>query len=258
MKLVKFTAAAILSLLIFSPYTFSQPKFIAHVGGGLSIPLAELKGDVDVNTVVAPKTDENYLIRLGVNFGADAKYAFDKKGNIRGVFGIGYNLMMNPVDIIGLGTIKYRPVIGILTLSLGPEYAFLPKGKVNPFVGVDFTANFINGSYEYEPQMSPIFTNVTIESASRFGIQFGVGTDFVLGKNIGIVVGVKYNLVNLIGKESDSSKAKGNTRALNDKEYTYTSTTGTVVKVNDKNISYVQMYAGLAFFFGHPKKVVKK
>jgi len=258
MKLFKITAAAILVLLFSSLSALSQPKFIVHVGGGLSVPLPDLKGDItSATTVIIPKTDENYLMRLGVNFGADAKYAFDKKGNFRGVFGIGYNLMMNPGDIIGgLTTVKFRPTIGILTLSLGPEYAFLPKGKVNPFVGADFTANFISGSYEYEPETAP-FNNFTFESAARFGIQFGLGADITLGKNIGLVIGFKYNLANLIGKDSDSSKAAGDTRALNDKEYTYTGTTGTVT-VKDKNISYVQFYTGLAFFFGQPKKVVKK
>jgi opacity protein-like surface antigen len=253
MKLIKVTFIAFLVLLFSSINTFSQPKFIAHVTGGLSVPLPDLQGNIDLNTLVAPTTEKNFLMKLGIHFGADAKYAFDKKGNFRGVFGIGYNMFINPADLLGIGTtIKFRPTIGILTLSLGPEYAFLPKGKFNPFVGVDFTANFINGSYEYDPETAP-FNNFTIESAARFGVQFGLGADIALGKNIGLVVGFKYNLANLIGKDSDTSKLTGTTRALNDKEYTSGGTT-----ISAKNISYVQIYSGLAFFFGHPKKVVKK
>jgi hypothetical protein len=255
MKSIRLLLVSIIVLFAFSGQAFSQPKFVLHLTGGLSVPLPDLKGDITTTaTLIAPKTDENYLMRLGVNFGADVKYAFDKKGNIRGVFGIGYNLMMNPADIIGApSTIKFRPTIGILTLSLGPEYAFLPKGKFNPFVGVDFTANFINGSFDYEPEYSPIFTNFSIESATRFGLQFGIGGDIVLGKNIGLVVGFKYCLANLIGKDSDTTKLSGTKRALNDAEYT---NQGTTFKA--KNISYVQVYTGLAFFFGQPKKVVKK
>ena len=253
MKLIKLPIVVILVLLASSVNLQSQPKFIAHVTGGISVPLPDLQGDIDLNALVAPTTEKNYLMKLGINFGADAKYAFDKKGSFRGVFGVGYNMFMNPADLLGLGsTIKFRPTIGILTLSLGPEYAFLPKGKVNPFIGVDFTANFINGSFEYEPQMSPIFTNITLESAARFGVQFGIGTDITLGKNIGIVVGVKYHIANLVGKDSDTSKLTGTTRALNDKEYT----SGNVT-VSAKNISYVHIYTGLAFFFGQPKKVKK-
>jgi len=250
----KFTIILITALLFsFPSQTFSQPKFVLHLTGGLSIPLPQLQGDIDVSSVVAPSTEKDYFMKLGFNVGADAKYAFDKKGNFRGVFGIGYNMFMNPGDLVGIGTsIKFRPTIGILTLSLGPEYAFLPKGKFNPFVGVDFTANFINGTFDYEPQLSPIFNNITIESAARFGLQFGIGADIAIGKSIGVVVGVKYNLANLIGKDSDTSKLSGTTRALNDAEYTY----GSKI-ISAKNISYVQIYSGVSFFFGQPKKVIK-
>jgi len=254
MKKLSILFVTLLILTASSTNTFSQPKFIVHLMGGISVPLPDLQGDIDLNSAIAPTTEKNYLMKLSINFGADAKYAFDKKGNFRGVFGIGYNMFMNPADLLGLGaTIKFRPKINILTLSLGPEYAFLPKGKFNPFIGVDFTANFINGSFDYEPQMSPIFNNITIESAARFGLQFGLGADIALGKSIGIVVGVKYNLANLIGKDSDTSKVSGTTRALNDAEYTYGGST-----ISAKNISYVQIYSGFAFFLGQPKKVVKK
>jgi hypothetical protein len=204
---------------------------------------------------IATTFEKDYGMRIGSNFGADAKYAFDKRGNFRGVLGISYNLFMNPGDYVSSsGTYSYRPQIGILTLSLGPEYAFLPKGKINPFIGIDFTANFFNGSFEYDPAFLTI-PNITLESASRFGVQACLGADVTLSKQFGIVVGVKYNLANLIGKDSDTSKLSQieTERPLNDKEYTYAGKT-----VSDKNISYLQYYAGVSFFFGHPKKVVKK
>ena len=251
----KFTFVLIVTLLFsFSSQTFSQPKFVLHLTGGVSVPLPDLKGDVSTTLITPNNIEKDYLMKLGFNFGADGKYAFDKKGSFRGVFGIGYNMFMNPADIVGIGTtIQYRPKFNMLTLSLGPEYAFLPKGKFNPFIGVDFTANFISGSYEYSPELSPIFTTMDIESSSRFGVQFGAGADISFGKSWGLVVGFKYHIANLIGKDSDTSKLSGKEVALNDAEYTYGGTT-----FSAKNISYIQIYSGFAFYFGQPKKVIKK
>ena len=253
MKSVKLLFVSVIVLAAFSGQVFSQPKFVLHITGGLSVPFPDLKGDVSTILTTPNNIDDNYLMKLGFNFGADGKYAFDKKGNFRGVFGIGYNIFVNPADLVSIGTtINYRPTIGILTLSLGPEYAFLPKEKFNPFVGVDFTANFISGSYEYSLQTTTL-SNITLESAARFGLQFGLGGDIKLGKNIGLVVGVKYNLANLIGKDSDTSKISATSHALNDAEYTYNNKTYPA-----KSISYVQIYSGITFYIGQPKKVVKK
>ncbi len=255
MKSFKLLFTVLIALLSFFNYSYSQPKLIIHAYGGLSLPLPDLKGVVPP-APVANTLLTDYGMRIGVNFGVDGKYAFDKNGNIRAVVGLGYNLFMNPAEYASItGSYKYKPMIGILTASLGAEYAFLPKGKTNPFVGVDFTANFFNGSFEYDPQFTGI-PNVTLKPATRFGIQFNAGVDIQLGKSIGIVVGGKYNLANLIGKDSDTSKFSAASipteRPLNDKEYTYGGLT-----YSSKNISYLQYYVGISFYLMQPKKVKK-
>jgi opacity protein-like surface antigen len=247
----------IISFFLFSisPQLQSQPKFIIHLYGGLSVPLPQLQGDV-APVPIATTFEKDYGMKLGINFGADGKYAFDKKGNIRGVISLGYNIFMNPGEYSSVtGSYKYKPTIGIFTASLGAEYAFLPKEKWCPYAGVDFTANFFNGSFNYDPQFSGI-PNISLKSATRFGLQFGVGTDVAVSRSVGITAGVKYHLVNLIGKDSDTStfsQILPSERPLNDAEYTYSGKT-----VSAKNISYVQIYAGVTFYLGQPKKVVKK
>jgi opacity protein-like surface antigen len=252
----KFTFIVIIVFLFsISSQLYSQPKFLIHFYGGLSVPLPQLQGDVAV-IPIATTFEKDYGMRLGINFGTDAKYAFDKKGCIRGVLSLGYNMFMNPGEYVSAtGNYKYKPIIGIFTASLGAEYAFQPKEKWSPFVGVDFTANFFSGSFNYDPKF-PTIPDISLKSETRFGLQFGAGADFSLSKSIGIIAGFKYHLANLIGKDSDTStfsQILPSERPLNDAEYTYGGKT-----VSAKNISYVQIYSGLTIYFGQPKKVVKK
>ena len=250
-------AFLIISVLLFSmfPQLQSQPKFTIHLYGGLSVPLPDLQGDV-APIPIATTFEKDYGMKLGINFGADGKYAFDKKGNIRGVLSLGYNLFINPGEYASVsGNYKYKPTIGIFTAALGPEYAFTPKQKWCPYVGVDFTANFFNGSFNYDPQF-PGIPNISLKSETRFGLQFRVGTDVSISRSVGIFAEVKYHLANLIGKDSDTStfsQILPTERPLNDAEYTYNNTT-----VSAKNISYTQISLGVTFFLGQPKKVAKK
>lgn len=232
--------------------SFSQPKLIIHVYGGGILPLPDLKGDLPASPV-ATSFETSYGMRVGFNIGADGKYAFDKNGNFRGVLGFAYNSIINPVEYSsGLGSYKYKPTINILTLSLGGEYAITPKKKVSGFFGVDLTANFFSGSFNYDPPLL-ILPNVSLKSATRFGFDIGIGSDFSLSKSVGLVVGVKYSLANLIGKSSDTTVSLNATdRSLNDASYTMNG-----VAVNSKNISFIQVYAGVSFFLLQPKTVKK-
>ncbi len=58
-------------------------------------------------------------------------------------------------------------------------------------------------------------------------------------------------MANLIGKAYDSTVV-ANEVNLNDKEYTVGTTT-----MKSKNISYINVYAGVSFYFNEPKKVKK-
>lgn len=252
----KFTFLVISVFLIsICPQLQSQPKFTIHLYGGLSVPLPDLQGDV-ATVPVATTLEKDYGMKLGINFGADGKYAFDKKGNIRGVLSLGYNLFINPGEYVSAGgSYKYKPTIGIFTAAIGPEYAFTPKQKWCPYVGVDFTANFYNGSFNYDPAF-PGIPDISLESETRFGLQFRVGTDVSISRSVGIFAEVKYHLANLIGKDSDTtsfSQTLPTERPLNDAEYEYGGKT-----VSSKNISYTQISIGVTFFLGQPKKAAKK
>jgi hypothetical protein len=173
-------------------------------------------------------------MQTGLSLGGEMKYAFDKKGHIRGVAGLTGNFFINWTEIATLGFVDtYRPTMGVVTLNLGGEYAFNTKEKIIPFLGAGFTFNFISGEH--------------MISSTRYGFQLGFGADFVLGRRVGLVGGIKYNFANLIGKDSDTTKFSTNARELplNDGEYVYQGQS-----IGAKNITFLQFYLGIEFIFG--------
>jgi opacity protein-like surface antigen len=236
------------AFLSFNNNTFSQPQFIVHLKGGYDLPMPDLKGDVNDSA-----DQRNTLgINTGFGFGADAKYYLGKKRNVGIVLDLMYNMFSTKEDTVnGLGK-DYENKLNAFTVGLGVEYSFMPKGKTKPFLGVDFTGHFFSG--DAKVTVAGVTTERTMKSASRFGLAFGGGLDFSFSKSVGAVVGIKYHLANLIGKEElDTSAVSTTEYQLVDKEYTV----GTVT-IPSKNISYIQFYAGVSFFLNSPKKKVSK
>ncbi|MBN8585075.1 MAG: outer membrane beta-barrel protein [Ignavibacteria bacterium] len=213
--------------------TFSQPQVKVHVTGGYNLPLPDLKGEYPADT-------NSMLQKSGFNAGADVKYYLGKKRNVGITLSGAYNSFSSG-DISVTGG-SFITKVNIIAIGLGVEYSFMPKGKTNPFLGAEFTGNFFSGNYKTMPT-GGTETEATMKSASRFGIGVGGGLDFTFNKSIGAVVGVKYNMANLIGKDSVTSTVN-NEYTLIDKETSVT---------KSKNLSYLQIYAGVTFSFNHPK-----
>lgn len=251
----KFFALTALFALVLTISIHSQPKLTINLTGGYNVPLPDFKGDV---TDSADRVN-TYTIKNGFNFGLAGKYAFDKRGMFRITFGGSYNMFKGEGDYVHINNVHIHNKINAITVGLGAEYAFMPKGKTNPFIGLDLNGNFFSGEYEEEvtsastTDHNDIGTTTTkLKSASRFGVSVGGGVDFAFSKNIGAVIGVKYHLANLVGKAYDSVAAVGEYN-LNDKEFTLNNKT-----YSSKNISFIQLYAGVSFYFLQPKKSVKK
>jgi opacity protein-like surface antigen len=239
--------AAFLSL---NNTTFSQPQLKLHVTGGYNLPLPDFKGEQTFTTI----EKDTYGMKQGFNVGADVKYYLGKKRNVGITLGLNYNMFSNNVDTT-LNSTAYtqKNKINIFQAAIGIEYNFMPKGKTQPFLGLGLTGNFFSGSSKVEPALTGS-TETTLKSASRFGLRVGGGIDFMLSKSVGAVIGFNYNMANLVGKDSDTSFVAGQTEfPLNDKEFTV----GTVT-TKSRNISYLQAYAGVSFYFNQPKKTVKK
>lgn len=240
MKYFKFLFVVVFVLLTFTNCSYSQPRFILSVYGGGSIPT----GDFGRNPAYIPDStyylETNYGMKIGWNiFNAEMKYAFDKNRHVRGVFGLSFNTFLNPSGILTFWySTPVRESIGIVSTYLGTEYAFLPKERIDPFVGARFAANFISGD--------------NFKSETRYGLEFTLGMDITASEHFGLLAGFKYDIANLMGKETKVAAfdVYSNNLPLSDEGYTYHEKT-----IDSKSISFIQFYFGLSFFFGQPKKV---
>ncbi|MGH2575367.1 MAG: hypothetical protein ACRDFC_06675 [Ignavibacteria bacterium] len=233
---------------IMIPSSYTQPRTILMVTVGYSFPMGDMRGDFGETLATFTgngNPDSNtYFLKSGFNLGITGKHSLIKKGNLKFVGGVGYNNFFQNKDYSdtsGSVSIEYNQAI--LTVSAGAEWAFVPKGKrINPFAGIDITANFFSGTYK-ETHGDGSIKELKLKSTSRFGLQLNAGIDFPLGNRLGVTAGVKYHMANLIGREST-----GDTPieySINDKEGTVNNT-----KYIDRSINYLQLYAGLSFYFG--------
>jgi outer membrane protein W len=240
---------AVLVIMFAASNIYSQAQVVLHVTGGYDLPMSQLKGDA----TVATDLQNTYVMKSGWNAGADGKYYLGKKRNVGITLSLGYHSFSSGDVTPANGTPGYtfRDKINSFTAGLGIEYAFLPKGKANPFIGAEFTGNFFSGkAYVTSPTTTDSVAG-TLTSASRFGVQFNGGVDIMFSKSIGAVIGVKYNLANLIGKKYDSTSTTAGEFPLNDAANgsgTYTA----------RNIGWLQLYAGVSFYFNRPKTMMKK
>lgn len=242
----KLVALAVITAALTTINLYSQPQIVISLTGGYNLPLPDLKGNLP-DSLGGPFADSlTYLVNQGFNFGATGKYALGKKRNVRINLGFTYNMFSQSKDYSsGSVSTAIKQKINAINISAGVEYAFQPKAKVNPYLGLDL------GTYLYSGEFtsSGFFNlNQKLKSATRFGGAIGGGIEFQFSKQVGANVGFKYHLANLIGKEFDSAAVTSTQWALNDKEYTVDNTT-----VKSRNIQYLQLSAGISFFLNQPR-----
>lgn len=254
-------------IIIFSSqFINSQPRYIIHLTGSFNLPMNELAGDPANHFKVGAGSiiDENPMKvyeKLGFGFGADVKYLVPGLENIRAVFSLGYNMYSNnyaiPQGVQYYGGLNYIPKFNFITASIGGEYDILPKNKINPFFGIDLSANFYTGEEKFDPAPSnPIIPAVTtIDAGSRIGVQINAGADIKLNDDLGIICGARYHLINFIGKDNGSNSDTTTTgrpgRPLIDGVH-YVSSVSTTFQA--MSLNSLNFYAGVSFYFLQPKK----
>jgi len=211
--------------------SFAQPQIVIHVTGGYDLPTGDLKGDITTIENQTSATNTAWQ-KSGFNVGADGKYFLGKKRNVGITLSLGYHGFTSST-YTDPNSNTFLIKVNDFAVGLGAEYDFMPKGKANPFIGVEFVGNFLSGSAAFTTAAAS--TNWTMNSASRFGFQGNLGCDFAFSKSVGAVIGLRYNLVNLIGKKSDTTTLGGvagsTTYGINDAAYT------------SNNVSYPAMNA---------------
>lgn len=262
-----------------------QPLVTVHLMGGYSYPRPDLKGSIPEwaplgATLVDPDEGQPRVLRTkaGLSVQGDVHIAFGKTGpgkrRIRIVLGGGYTAWGHSQDnyrannnFIYLGSDtttvgKLQIHIQAVNVGLGAEFAFRPWETLNPFIGVDFTGHFYRGKIFLDPAPTSdsSYHELTMKSASRFGVSVGAGVDFAFSRNIGLIAGAKWNFHNILGKSAQDTAVGTNEFGLVDKEHTGVAPYETAgASYKSQNLSDILFYGGISIYFGQPtKKVVKK
>ncbi len=242
-------------------FSYSQPKWQFSLTGGYSMPVSDLKGSF-ADTLAQTggidfKNQATYLVNKGYNIGITGRYTVDTSGAAVITAGMVYNWFSQTKDYSrpsGL-TRTFANKLNIFSFTAGAEFDMQPTKKVNPFVGLEIAANFFSGGIKGSGD-----TTFTIDRSSetRFGINANAGVNIKLKKDFSIILGVKYCVNNLFGKQHDAATTTtGNT----DTEQNPGTSSITSLPLNDgdlgaiqtKQIIHLQFYAGISLSFGKVK-----
>lgn len=109
----------------------------------------------------------------------------------------------NP-GVAGIPTVKMETSMNIFSAGAGLEYQFIP-GPISPYFALDLLYNsFGDVNVKYNPSLAVVSSDNSkpYSKKDRFGLGIGVGSEFTLLPVIDLDLNIKYNLMNLMGKEN--------------------------------------------------------
>jgi hypothetical protein len=282
--------------IILTSGLYSQfDKPVLQLGIGLVEPFDDLKGTYyrNVDTLglplMGPNTDlysNNYGAKTGLYFFGKGKINFDKYNIFRAVGSISFSTFNtfesskngNIARVVHIDTNTYIYPVGTtfnytfnaFSISLGLEVA--PSAFTNifsPFFGANIVFNSF--SSKLSRTGNGIDTITFSNSGFRIGFNFDAGIEAKFTKNIGMVLGVKYDLGNVLLKNTYSGIADaydwGSTNAsLNDDEGQYFTSIQNpllssdlyLVNAKKKSINWGTIYLGINIYFDTHKTTKKK
>jgi hypothetical protein len=286
---------SIILFLIFSNCLFAQfNKPILQLGIGIAEPFDDMKGtyyrNVTLNGIplIAPDINlfsNNYGAKTGLYFFGKGKINFDKYNIFRAVGSISFNTFNafesskngNTERIVHIDTNVYVvPVsttfnyyFNTFSFALGLELApFAFTNVFSPFFGANMSFNAF--SSKLSRTGNGIDTISFSTSGFRIGFNFDAGIEAKLSKNIGMVLGIKYDLGNVLLKNTSGGIAEaydwGKTNAsMNDEEGQYFTSIQSplissdlyLVNAKKKNINWGTIYLGVNIYFDTGKTAKK-
>lgn len=283
----------ILGLIIISANIFSQfDKPILQIGIGISEPFDELKGSsylmngnfngFQVSLIDSNLYKEHYAGQTGFHAFGSIKINFDKYSIVRGVGFIAFNsfnsfqsrkngnqVYVNPnnTNEYFLAPQEFNYSFTTLSFGFGLEIAPTSFTKVfSPYFGANISFNSMNSSLERSPNS---YDTVKFNAAGfRIGVDFNAGLEYKFSPMFGLALGVKYDLGNLLMRESSNGSTSdfyewGRTNAnLNDDEGTYRSSLPNYLSNNypnsyaakKKNINWGTIYLAANIYLNAVKK----
>lgn len=228
------------------PQVYSQSYISISFHGGYSLPLPDLKGNVNEEI----ERSSTYLTKSGFNTGLSGSMTLNKKKSLRLILTAEGNFFTGSASYT-LNNLSYdvKNKINIFSLSTGIENLFVPQKKFSPYIGLDFTGNLFTGSFQQtssDVQNDSNLYNLQIEPTIRLGLAIGLGGKLKLSKRTNLFLGIKYSFANLIGKNYTTEPSEGKT-GLNDKANPNVSISD--VFDSNRNITYIQFNFGFSYDF---------
>lgn len=272
---------------------FDKPQL--QVGTGITFSYDDLKGDylqggtLGSNYVLMINDNlitNNYGGKEGMPIFGKFKINFDKYSTVRGVASFTYSSfntfqsaqsgnigvqvlnLNNELDTL-LTSIEYDYNFSNMGLGFGIEIAPTSFTKlVSPFFGANFCFNFMGGDISRTENRYDSVT--TSFSDFRMGVNFDAGMEFKVSSKIGIALGAKYDLGNIIlkntaGSISDVIEYGKSNASINDAQGRFYSTIyGPVlssvrkeVVAKEKKINWGTVYLALNIDLFSPAKKTK-
>ena len=99
-----------------------------------------------------------------------------------------------------VGNVSVNASQKIFSFGFGGEFALIP-GPISPYIAVDFGYNNI-GEIKFD---TPIVSKSLTSSISRTGLDIGAGIELAIPFFVTFDASVKYNMLNLFGKQGGES-----------------------------------------------------
>ena len=284
-----------LFLFIATSITYSQfNKPVLQFGIGLVEPFDDLKGNYlgtqfyTFNGVTyqlsAPDTglfSSNYGAKTGLYFYGKGKINFDKYNIFRAVASLSFStfnvfeptksgnigVRINNDSTIIPSTANYNYSFNVFSVGIGLEIApFAFTNVFSPFFGGMMTFNSMSTKLSRTENFND---SVTFNSSAfRIGFTLDAGIEAKFSKMIGMVLGIKYDLGNVLLKNTSGGIADryawGNTNAPfnDDGGYYYSAIQSPLdppsyyglVNGKKKNINWGTIYLGVNIYFDTDKK----
>lgn len=243
-----------LLLILFTSAAYSQfDKPMIQVGIGITQPFDELKGDnylsygnyrgFQITQIDSNLYKTNYGAKTGFNAFGSIKINFDKFNIVRGVgfasftsFNsfqsrkLGNQVYVNPSDSndFFLAPQEYNYSFSAFSFGVGLEIAPTSFTKVfSPFFGANISINSLTSTLERSPNT---YDTVRFKASGfRIGVNFNAGLEYKFSNQFGMALGIKYDLGNLLLKESSQGSTAEfyewgrQNGSLNDEEGTFRS-----------------------------------
>lgn len=284
----------LLLIILFSAgKVFSQfDKPVIQLGFGINEPYDDLKGtyysneildNYYVQTINPDFMTNNYGAKTGLNFFGKGKINFDKYSTLRGVANLNFSTFntfeSSQSGNIGVQVININNQLDTLLTSITNNYTFSNFGLglglelaptsftnlVSPYFSGYLSFNFMNG--DLSRTENGVDTVSLSFSDFRIGVTFDAGIEAKVNENLGIALGLKYDLGNLLYQSTNGSIADAieygkSNASINDAEGRFFSSIyGPVlssvrreVQSKKKEINWGTAYIGVNIGFNTPEK----